>query len=182
MMTIDTLVKRNAEFAAQRFTPSSVLMPTLRTMFIGCVDPRIDPTHLLGLELGEAVIIRNIGGRVTPATLQTIGMLGAIAGSGGANPSGEFNLVVLQHTDCGITRLENKPDMLAGYFGIDQMALPTKAITDPWAAVTADVATLKATPFLPATWLVSGLVYDVKTGLVETVVAPSPLRNTETKI
>src|SRR5437016_8035561 len=49
------------------------LMP--RAMIIGCVDQRVDPAHVLGLGLGEAIVIRNIGGRITPATLETMGML-----------------------------------------------------------------------------------------------------------
>ena len=57
-------------------------------------------------------------------------------------------------------------------------ALESKAVTDPRAAVVVDVATLKATPGLPGEWLVSGLVYDVATGLVETILPPTPLRAT----
>ena len=152
-------------------------MPRFRAMIIGCVDPRVDPAHLLGLGLGEAVVIRNVGGRITPATLQTMGMLGRIAQAEGGPPAGEFHLIVLQHTQCGIARLEGTPDMLASYFGIGEEGLLAKAVTDPHAAVAVDVATLKAIPALPGNWLVSGLVYDVTTGLVEVVVPPAPLRH-----
>ena len=69
--------------------------------------------------------------------------------------------------------------MLASYFGIGKEDLLAKAITDPHAAVAVDVATLQALPALPANWLVSGLVYDVATGLVEVVVPPAPLRHAE---
>ena len=69
--------------------------------------------------------------------------------------------------------------MLASYFGIGQEELMAKAVSDPHAAVAVDVATLKAIPALPANWLVSGLVYDVTTGLVEVVVPPAPLRHPE---
>jgi len=155
------------------------LMPTLRTLIIGCVDPRIDPAHLLGLKLGEAVVIRNVGGRITPGTLHTIGMLGRIAQWEGDPPAGEFHLVVLQHTQCGIARLEGNPDMLANYFGIGNEGLAAKAVTDPHAAVAVDVAALKAIPALPGNWLVSGLVYDVTTGLVEVVMPSAPLRSAE---
>lgn len=175
MTTIDMLTERNQEFAAHRFTHLPII-PKLKTMVISCADPRVDPTHVLGLELGEALVIRNIGGRVTPATLQMIGMLGAIAQEEGINPGKGFNLIVFHHTDCGITRLTEKPALLASYFGTGQAELETKAVTEPHAAVTGDVAALKANPALPGEWLVSGLVYDVTTGLVETVVAPGPLR------
>jgi len=170
MSTLETLIDRNHDFAEQQFTSDLPLMPTLRTMVISCVDPRVDPAHLLGLEPGEALVLRNIGGRITPSTLQAIGMLGAIAQVEGINPTGPFNLIVLHHTDCGITRLENKPEMLAGYFGIDPAAVTSKAISDPHKAVAVDVATLKTLAVLPKGWLISGLVYDVATGTVEVVV------------
>ena len=176
MTTLDTLVKRNQDFASHQFQKDLPLMPTLRAMIIGCVDPRVDPAHLLGLGLGEAVVIRNVGGRITPGTLQTIGILGKIAQSEGGNPAGSFHLIVLQHTQCGIARLEGNPDLLASYFGIGQEGLKAKEVTDPHAAVAVDVAALKANPTLPGSWLVSGLVYDVTTGVVEVVVPPAPLR------
>src|SRR5260221_11674491 len=179
MTTLDTLIERNQDFASHHFPKDLPLMPTLRAMIIGCVDPRVDPAHLLGLKLGEAVVIRNVGGRITPATLQTMGMLGRIAQAEGGPPAGEFHLIVLQHTQCGIARLEGTPDLLASYFGIGEEGLLAKAVTDPHAAVAVDVATLKAIPALPGNWLVSGLVYDVTTGLVEVVVPPAPLRHAE---
>jgi len=175
MTTLDTLTKRNSDFAAHRFVAGLPMMPTLRTMVIGCVDPRVDPAHLLGIDPGEAIVIRNIGGRITPATVQTMAMLQTIAQVQGANPGGGFHLIVLHHTDCGITRLEEKPDMLAGYFGIGKGELEAKAVTDPRTSVAADVAALRANLALPDDWLVSGLVYDVATGLVEAVVPTASL-------
>jgi carbonic anhydrase len=177
MTTLETLLERNRDFASHHFPKDLPLMPTLRAMIIGCVDPRVDPALLLGLQLAEAVVIRNVGGRITPATLQTIGMLGKVAQSEVGNPAGEFHLIVLHHTQCGIARLEGSPDMLASYFGIGKEGLLAKAVTDPYAAVAVDVAALKANPALPGNWLVSGLVYDVTTGLVEVVVPPAPLRH-----
>jgi carbonic anhydrase len=173
MTTLDTLIQRNHDFATHRFIKGLSLMPTLRTMIISCVDPRVDPAHVLGIEPGEAVVIRNIGGRITPATIQTIGMLQTLAQAQGGTTQGGFHLVVLHHTDCGITRLEAKPDLLAGYFGIGKAELANKAIRDPHAAVALDVALLKATPLLPQTWAISGLVYDVTTGHAEVVVPPA---------
>ena len=175
MTTLDTLIKRNSDFAAHRFVAGLPMMPTLRTMVIGCVDPRVDPAHLLGLDPGEAIVIRNIGGRITPATVQTMAMLQTIAQVQGANPGGGFHLIVLHHTDCGITRLEEKPDMLAGYFDIGKGELEAKAVTDPRTSVAVDVAALRANPALPSGWLVSGLVYDIATGLVEAVVPTASL-------
>jgi len=174
---VETLTERNKDFAAHQFTPSVSLTPTLKTMIIACVDPRVDPAQVLGLELGEAAVVRNIGGRITPETLRTMAMLRTIAQAGGGSPGNGWNLVVLHHTDCGIKNLDGHPDMLASYFGIDKEELATKAVVDPRAAVAVDVAALKANPSLPGGFIVSGLIYDVATGLLETVVAPALLRD-----
>jgi carbonic anhydrase len=69
--------------------------------------------------------------------------------------------------------------MLASYFGVGKEELKAKAVTDPRAAVAVDVAALKVNPALPTNWLVSGLVYDVTTGLVDVVVPPAPLASPE---
>jgi carbonic anhydrase len=178
MDTIETLNERNKHFAAHQFTGELAMMPALETIIIGCADPRVDPTDVLGLELGDAAVIRNIGGRITPATLQTMAMLRLVAAADPAGPPGAgWNLIVLHHTDCGINRLTSYPDLLAEHFGIEEAELDSKHISDPWASVATDVAALKANPFLPAELIVSGLVYDVETGLVEQVVGPELLRD-----
>jgi carbonic anhydrase len=176
MTTLDILKQRNTDFAAHRFAVDLPLMPKLKTLIIGCADARVDPAHLLGLEPGEALVLRNIGGRITPVTLREMALLSMIPQVEGAGPVRGFNLVVLHHTDCGITRLVGFPDRLADYFGIAKEQLEAKAITDPYASVRIDIAALKANPNLPGDIVVSGLVYDVATGLVETVVAPASLR------
>ena len=66
--------------------------------------------------------------------------------------------------------------MLAHYFQIEEGKVGAKAVLDPRAAVAGDVALLKTIPALPGQWLVSGLVYDVATGLVEIVLPPAPIR------
>ena len=177
MTTIDTLTARNTAFAAQQFAAGAPIMPSLQTMIISCVDPRVDPAHVLGLAFGEAVVIRTIGGRITPPTLHMLHTLQAIAQTAGAAPSGGFSLIVLHHTNCGITLLADRPALLTDYFGVAPHELAAKAVTDPYASVAVDVAVLKADSALPDLWTVAGLVYDVKTGLIETVVAPAPLRN-----
>jgi carbonic anhydrase len=176
MDTITTLAERNSDFAENRFPPGLTLMPTLRTLIIGCVDPRVDPAHILGVALGDAAIIRNVGGRVTPATVEELVMLRKVTQAGGGDMGAGWDLIVLQHTQCGITRLGGEPAMLAGYFGVDPQDLGAKAIADPHEAVTVDVAALKASPSLAGGFLVSGMVYDVVTGRTEVVVAPSLLR------
>jgi len=150
----------------------------VRAIIIGCADMRVDPAHVLGIQPGEAVVIRNIGGRVTPGLLEQLGLLGRIGEVAREIPGGggEFHIVVLHHTDYGITRLARDPAMLARYFQIQEGELKTKAVTDPRAAVAVDVALLRAVPALPGAWLSSGLIYDVATGLAEVIVPPAPIR------
>jgi carbonic anhydrase len=184
MSNLDSMLERNQEFAAQQSAAGTLMpslpkaMPNLKAMIISCADPRVDPEQILGIKLGEAVVIRNIGGRITPGLLEQLALLGRIGQVAGAIPGGggEFHIVILQHTDCGMTRLAGDPAMLAHYFQIPESEVKTKAVTDPRAAVAIDVAALRTIPALPAAWLVSGLVYDVATGLVEIVVPPALIR------
>jgi len=170
------LTRRNAAFAAAAFDAGLTINPSGNLMVIGCVDPRVDPTHVLGLENGEAAVLRNVGGRITPATLQTMAMLGKVgqANAAGRRP-GDWNLVILHHTDCGMTDLAPFRDLLAEYFQIDADGLDAKSVSDPIGSVQVDVEVIQQT-LRGNDFYVSGLVYDVDTGLIETVVAPAPLR------
>jgi carbonic anhydrase len=115
------MLERNRDFAAQQSAAGALMpslpgaMPQVKAIIIGCADMRVDPAHVLGIQPGEAVVIRNIGGRITPGLLQELGLLGRIGEVAGKAPGGggEFHLIVLQHTDCGITRLAGDPAMLA---------------------------------------------------------------------
>jgi carbonic anhydrase len=184
MSNLDSMLKRNQDFAAQQSAAGTLMpslpraLPNVKAIIIGCADPRVDPAHVLGIKPGEAVVIRNIGGRITPGLLEQLGLLGRIGQVAKEIPGGggEFHIIVLQHTDCGITRLAGDPAMLTHYFQIQEGELNKKAVTDPRAAVTVDVAVLRAIPALPSQWLVSGLVYDVTTGLIEIVIPPAPIR------
>jgi carbonic anhydrase len=184
MNNLDHLLQRNKEFAVQQSAAGTLMpslpraMPKVKAIIIGCADMRVDPAHVLGIKPGEAVVLRNIGGRITPGLLEQLGLLGRIGELAGEIPGGggEFHIIVLQHTDCGMTRLAGDPAKLAHYFQIREDELKTKAVTDPRAAVAVDVAALRAIPALPGAWLTSGLVYDVATGLVEIVVPPAPIR------
>jgi carbonic anhydrase len=166
-ISTDELLQRNARFAAGG-AHAGLSFPTNETLrVVGCVDSRVDPSDVLGLTLGEAVVMRNIGGRITPAALRSWALLGRL--SPGKPPAGA--LVILHHTDCGIRRLADYPDQLAEYFEIPVADLDSKAVSDPYAAVRIDVEIARQAfpPSLP----VSGLVYDVNTGIVEVVARPS---------
>ncbi len=184
MNNLDQLLERNKDFAAQQSAAGTLMpslpraLPKLKATIIGCADMRVDPAHVLGIKPGEALVIRNIGGRITPVLLEELRLLGRIGQVAGELPGGggEFHLIVLQHTDCGITRLAGDPAMLTHYLQIQEAELKAKAVSDPRAAVVVDVASLRASPALPGQWLLSGLVYDVATGLVEVVLPPAPIR------
>lgn len=174
---LDTLIRRNEDFAGKGFNPGLRMLPSKKTMIVGCVDPRVDPIDIFQLEPGEAAIIRNVGGRVNPALLETMGILRTVTQAAGGEVGTGWNLVVLHHTDCGISGCyHHAPGLLAQHLGVSSEALDELAITDPYQAVAIDVAALKANPKLPGGFTVSGLVYDVATGKVETVVPPSLLR------
>jgi carbonic anhydrase len=185
MNTLDNLLQRNKTFAAQQSAAATLMpwlpraLPNVKAVIIGCADMRVDPADIFGTKPGEAVIIRNIGGRITPGLLEQLALLGRIGEVAAAVPGGggEFHIIVLHHTDCGITRLTGDPAMLVHYFQIQEKDLEAKAVPDPRAAVAVDVALLREIPALPSQWLISGLVYDVATGLVEVVVPAAPLRS-----
>ena len=184
MSTLDVMLERNKGFAARQFSAGTLMpslpraLPNVKAIIIGCADMRVDPAYVLGIQPGEAVVMRNIGGRITPGLLEQLGLLGRIGEVAGETPGGggEFNIVVLQHTDCGITRLAGDPSMLTHYFQIPEGEIKNKVVTDPRAAVAADVALLRTIRALPGGWLISGLIYDVATGLVEIVVPPARIR------
>ena len=175
---LETLASRNAEFAQSGFSADLKMMPSRKTMIIGCVDPRVDPMDVLKLAPGETAVIRNVGGRVNPSLLETMALLGAVSRAAGQPVSDGWNLVLLQHTDCGINGCyHHAPKLLSKYMGVAEDKLDDLAITDPYKAVAIDVEALRANPNLPGGFTVTGLVYDVKTGRIETVVPPVTLRS-----
>lgn len=175
MTEINELVQRNAGFAESTFEPGQTLTtsPSGNMMVIGCLDPRVDPAHILGIKNDEAAVIRNVGGRITPATLRTLRMLTKVAA---ANASGRrtsaWNLVVVHHTDCGMTDLAPFEDLLAEYFEIPEEELAGKSVSDPYGSVQVDVDIIHKEIRSP-NYFVTGMVYDVATGLVDIVVPPA---------
>ena len=126
MNTLDRMIERNRVFSAQQSAAATLMpslpraLPNVKAVIIGCADMRVDPADILGTGPGDAVVMRNIGGRITPGLLEQLGMLGRIGQVARELPGGggEFHLIVLHHTDCGITRLTGDPAMLANYFQI----------------------------------------------------------------
>jgi carbonic anhydrase len=162
-ISIEELVQRNAAFAASGAF-AGLPFPTNRSLrVVGCVDSRVDPGDVLGLRLGDAVVMRNIGGRITRSVLRGWALLGRL---GQGEPPGG-HIVILHHTDCWIRRLADYPEQLAEFFEIPASELGSRFIDDPYAAVRLDVGIARAT--LPPGLWVSGMVYDVHTGLVNVI-------------
>jgi carbonic anhydrase len=177
MDVVTELLDRNNTFAETAFTEGLKIIPSLKTMIIGCVDPRVDPMDIFQLEPGEAAIIRNVGGRVNPSLLETMNILKTVSKAGGAELGTGWNLIVLQHTKCGIVGCyHHAPHLAAQYMGVEQSELDSLAITDPYKAVQIDIDALRANLEIPGGFTVSGMVYDVDTGRIETVVPAGTLR------
>ncbi len=178
MADLKTLLDRHRSFAEQFDGGDLKIRPRLSTILLTCVDSRLDPAHVFGLGLGDALVIRNTGGRITSGVVVDLAVLSVL----GANMPGPSamrpELVIIQHTDCGMARLAGPPvqQQLAERLGLSNDEVAAMAVIDPAETVKADIERLRETPQIPDALVVSGLVYDVKTGAVEQVVAPAPLR------
>jgi carbonic anhydrase len=173
---VESILARNRAFAAAGGHEGAVVFPTLRLFVITCLDPRVDPAHILGLELSDAIVLRNVGGRVTPAVVEDVAFISQIAET--ALPTGPlFQVAVLHHTQCGAGALADATfrRAYAERIHADAAALVDHAVVDPALTVRTDVERLRRADAISDRVAMSGHVYDVTTGLVETVVtAPAP--------
>lgn len=169
-----SLMGRNAAFAATDVkdkVPAIPFIPNRGLFVITCIDPRVDPAPVLGLELGDAIVLRVVGGRATPAVLADIAYISYLVET--KAPQGPwFEIALIHHTDCGSGLLadeELRQDFAQrSGFAADELAdLP---VLDPALTVTTDVQRLRDYPLLSDNVRVSGHVYDVKTGRISTVV------------
>src|SRR5262245_60159862 len=174
MTKLTPLLERNAQFA-RPYTTAALGVPAQPVFILTCLDHRVDPAIVLGLQLGDAPVIRNAGGRVTPAVTDDIAFLGFLAdqlfGDQGAGDT-LFEVAIVHHTQCGTSLLAD-PDFrhqAAEATGIADTALEASVVADPYATVRADVERLLASPSLSPRVSVSGHVYDIATGHVTTVV------------
>jgi len=174
---IETITQRNEEFVRAGHSAELKIIPSTKTVLIGCLDPRVDPTDVFGLKPGEAAIIRNIGGRINSAVVETLTLLPIVSKAAGQEMGPGWNLVILHHTDCGIIGCyKHAPDLLAAHLGVSRSQLDSMAITDPRKAVAMDIAAYKSNPNIPGGFMISGLVYDIATGKIEIIVPPNRLR------
>jgi carbonic anhydrase len=169
---IETALARNRAFAASGGNQGAVVFPTLRVFVITCLDPRVDPAHFLGLGLGDAMVLRNVGGRVTPEVINDVAFIGQLAET--ILPEGPlFEVAVMHHTQCGTGALADDAfrRRYAQRIGAEEGALREQAVLDPAATVTRDVELLRSAAAVSERVSVSGHVYDVATGLVRTVLS-----------
>jgi carbonic anhydrase len=168
---IEAALERNRAFAAADGHQGAVVFPKLRLFVITCLDPRVDPAHFLGLGLGDAMVVRNVGGRVTPEVINDVAFIGQLAEN--ILPDGPlFEVAVIHHTQCGTGALADDTFRrhYAERIGADEAALREHAVLDPAETVTRDVERLRSARATYPRVSVSGHVYDVVTGLVETVI------------
>ena len=167
---IDLALERNRTFAAAGGQEGAVVFPNLRLFVITCLDPRTDPAHFLGLGLGDAIVVRNVGGRVTREVINDVAFIGQLAEN--MLPDGPlFEVAVIHHTQCGTGALADDAfrRAYAERIGAEESTLREHAVIDPAATVTRDVERLRSAPQISLRVTVSGHVYDVVTGLVQTV-------------
>jgi carbonic anhydrase len=167
---LDPALERNRVFAAEGGQLGAVVFPRLRVFVVTCLDPRVDPAHFLGLSLGDAVVVRNVGGRVTPEVINDVAFIAQMAET--ALPDGPlFEVAVIHHTQCGSGALADGTfrRRYAERIGAPESPLREHAVLDPTATVRHDVELLRSARAIPERVAVSGHVYDVLTGLVETV-------------
>ena len=174
-------LERNRAFAAAGGHEGAVVFPTLRLFVVTCLDPRVDPAHFLGLGLGEAMVVRNVGGRVTREVINDVAYIGQLAEN--IVPEGAlFEVAVIHHTQCGSAALVDDAfrRRYAERIGVEESTLRDHAVLDPAETVSRDVARLRSAQAISPRISVSGHVYDVVTGLVDTVVAAADEPSTTT--
>lgn len=174
MSNTTTLLKRNRQFASDFAAAELPILPKLRAVVLTCGDARVDPAHILGLELGDAVVIRNNGGRVTPEVVSEIAALSFLVAKLDGAERRPFELIIIQHSECGAERFAN-PELQSAIkeqLGVDVSSV---AITDHEVSLREGVERLRDAPEVPGYIVVSGFIYDVRTGRVREVIAPAAL-------
>ena len=176
MSDLETLLERNQQFVSG-YEGGLTIAPKFFTVILTCVDARVDPAHFLGLELGDALVLRNAGGRVTDDVELDLAILWML----GSRMAGEnfrgLSLAIIQHTDCGLERMAN-PELataLSKQLGVKQAQIDGLVNTDHVRSINKDIERLSKSPRVPKEIVVSGHIYRVEDGTIEEVVAPVAL-------
>jgi carbonic anhydrase len=162
MSVIDELLDANTEYASTFDRGNLPMPPARRLAVVTCMDARIIPSRQLGLEEGDAHVIRNAGGRTRDA-LRSLVISQRLLGTN--------EIAVIHHTDCGMLTFTNpqlhakvKQDLGADSSGID--FLPFSDVEE---SVREDVNFLLSSPLIARAILIRGFVYDVRSGRLSEV-------------
>ena len=147
---------------------------------VTCLDPRVDPAAFLKLDLGDAMVLRNAGGRVTPDAIQNVAYIGYLV-KRLFDAEVPMEVAIVHHTECG-SRFLAEDDFRHGWaeiVGGDEAALAARAVVDAEQTVRTDVELLRASTAagVPPYYRVSGHCYDIATGLVTTVAPAEPMHS-----
>ncbi len=155
---LPAILEANRTFAASFDEGTLEIPPARAVLVLTCIDARLDPARMLGLEVGDAHVLRNAGGRVTDDVIRSAVISSWLLGTR------EF--LVIHHTNCGMTLFTD--DVLHGMIrdatGIDVGDDEYLSFSDVDESVREDVARLRDVKTLPEGVTVAGLVYDVGTG------------------
>jgi carbonic anhydrase len=169
MPITESLIRNNQEFA-RTFDKGGLPMPPAKHLAVlACMDARLDVHNILGLEEGDAHIIRNAGGVATDDAIRSLVISQRLLGT--------EEIILIHHTDCGM--LTFKDDDLKGAIESEVGIRPhfaLEAFGDVEADVRQSVGRIKASPFIPHKSSVRGFIYDVKTGRLNEVTSPTAVR------
>ena len=164
MGQLTSVLEANQRFA-ESFDKGELEIPPARNIAVlTCIDARIDPAKALGLEIGDAHVIRNAGGRATDDAVRSLLISSWLLGTR------EF--LVIHHTDCGMEKFTDDAvaEIIAERSGEDVSHVDFLTFGDLDQSVRDDVQRIRSLSQIPADATVSGHVYDVRTGTLREVV------------
>ena len=158
MTVTDEFLSANETYASTFEKGDLPMPPGRKTAVLVCMDARIDPAKALGLEEGDAHVIRNAGGLATPDAIRSLIISYKLLGTR------EF--VVIHHTDCGMLTFTNDQirDQLKQDTGADASAIDFLPFSDVDASVRRDLTAIRSSPLIPNEIPVRGFVYHVESG------------------
>lgn len=164
MSTTDTLLRNNESYA-RSFTKGDLpLPPAKHVAVLACMDARLDVHKILGLQEGEAHVIRNAGGVATDDAIRSLVISQRLLGTN--------EIILIHHTDCGM--LTFKDDAVKADIEKETGVRPPfalEAFSDLESDVRQSIGRIEASPFIPNKSSVRGFVYDVRTGRLNEVKA-----------
>ena len=164
MSSTDETLKANVEFARDFEHGSLPKQPAKKLAIIACMDARLTVEQILGLQTGDAHIIRNAGGIVSEDALRSLIISNHLLGT--------KEILVINHTDCGMLTFKDQDlrNKLIAETGVDATApAHFDAFSDLAENVREQVRRVKSHPWIPKGIAVRGLIYDVKTGQLNPV-------------